>query len=427
MPIAPLPPPVDLSLLIPLADEDDTWRDMAARAARVAAGLGLRYEVIVAAPCGVTYAPAEAAPEVRWVEADAPGYGAAFQAGVRAAHGQYIMTLNTDYAGEPLFIRDLWGWRHTAEVVIASRYVPGSRIDMTPPYRVFSRALNAGFSRGLSLHVRDMSSAYRLYHAGALRRETLEARDYDILQEVLVKAYADGWRVMEIPFHFTAAPQHSAGERAARFGAAYLRTFGRLWGVRNSILTADYDDRAYNSIIPLQRYWQRQRYQHVVELMSGEGVVLDVGCGSSRIIGALPPGSIGLDVLLRKVRYSRKFGRPLLQGTGFRLPFADASFPCVVCSQVIEHVPMDSPILDELCRVLKPGGRLILGTPDYAQWQWVAMEKAYGLAAPGGYADEHISHYTRDMLIDLFRARGYRLEDTRYILQGELILAFRKP
>jgi len=77
--------------------------------------------------------------------------------------------------------------------------------------------------------------------------------------------------------------------------------------------------------------------------------------------------------------------------------------------------------------VLKPGGRLILGTPDYAQWQWVAMEKAYGLAAPGGYADEHISHYTRDMLIDLFRARGYRLEDTRYILQGELILAFRKP
>lgn len=427
MTIDPLPPSVDLTLLIPLADEDDTWPDMAARAVRVADNLGIRYEVIVAAPYGVSHLAPDATTAVRWVDADAPGYGSAFQAGVRAACGQYILTLNTDYAGEPTFIRDLWGWRHAAEVVIASRYVPGSRVDVTPPYQVFSRALNAGFSRGLSLHVHDMSSAYRLYHAGALRQEALEARDYDILQEVLVKAYADGWRVIEIPLHFTALPRDSAVERAARFGLAYLRTFGRLWGVRNSILTADYDDRAHDSVIPLQRYWQRQRYQHIVELIGGEGVVLDVGCGSSRIIGALPPGSIALDVLLRKVRYARKFGRPLVQGTGFQLPFPDASFPCVVCSQVIEHVPMDSTILDELCRVLKPGGRLILGTPDYAQWQWVAMEKAYGLAAPGGYADEHISHYTRDMLVELFAARGYRLEDTRYILQGELILAFRKP
>lgn len=418
---------VDLTVLIPLADDDDTWPDMATRAARVARGLGIRYEVIVAAPRGIIPLASGPTPGVRWVEAAGPGYGAAFQAGVQAARGQYILTLNTDYAGEPTFIRDLWGWRHEAEVIIASRYVPGSRVDMTPPYRVFSRALNAGFSRGLSLHVRDMSSAYRLYHAGALRREALQARDYDVLQEVLVKAYADGWRVMEIPFHFTAAPQHSAGERAARFGLAYLRTFSQLWGVRNSILTADYDDRAHDSVIPLQRYWQRQRYQHIVELISSEGPVLDVGCGSSRIIGALPPGSVALDVLLRKVRYARKFGRPLVQGTGFQLPFADASFPCVVCSQVIEHVPMASPILGELCRVLKPGGRLILGTPDYAQWQWVTMEKAYGLAAPGGYADEHISHYTREMLTDLFAARGFRLEDTRYILKGELILAFRKP
>ena len=55
----------------------------------------------------------------------------------------------------------------------------------------------------------------------------------------------------------------------------------------------------------------------------------------------------------------------------------------MLCSQVIEHVPKDSPILDELVRILKPGGRLVLGTPDYANWEWVWTEKLYGFLAPG--------------------------------------------
>jgi hypothetical protein len=93
---------------------------------------------------------------------------------------------------------------------------------------------------------------------------------------------------------------------------------------------------------------------------------------------------------------------------------------------VIEHVPKDSGILEELDRVLAPGGRLVLGTPDYANWQWRWIEKAYGFAAPGGYADEHIAHYTREELIAKYRRWGYALQESRYILRGELILAFVK-
>ena len=131
-------------------------------------------------------------------------------------------------------------------------------------------------------------------------------------------------------------------------------------------------------------------------------------------------------MLLRKLRYDRRFGRPRVQGSGFSLPFADASFPCVLCSQVIEHVPKESPILRELVRVLRPGGRLVLGTPDYANWEWVVTEWLYGKVAPGAYADEHIAHYTRAELVGRFAALGFTHEATRYILRGELILAFRK-
>ena len=75
--------------------------------------------------------------------------------------------------------------------------------------------------------------------------------------------------------------------------------------------------------------------------------------------------SVALDVLVRKLRFDRRFGVPLLHASGFNLPFPDASFSCVLSSEVIEHVPKESPMIDELCRVLKPGGRLVLGTPDY--------------------------------------------------------------
>ncbi|HEX4749074.1 MAG TPA: methyltransferase domain-containing protein, partial [Bryobacteraceae bacterium] len=280
---------------------------------------------------------------------------------------------------------------------------------------------------GMNVPIKDLSSGFRLYKAEVVRQQLPRARDFEVLQELVVNAYAQGWRIKEIPFTYQPRRHGTSNARVFKFGIAYLRTFGSLWKLRNSIGCADYDDRAHDSRIPLQLYWQRKRFAHVTELIANEGPVLDVGCGSSRIIGSLPHGSVALDPLLRKLRYARKFSRMLVQGSGFTLPFNDESFSCVLCSQVIEHVPKESPILEELCRVLKPGGRLVLGTPDYANWEWVWTEKLYGFFAPGAYADEHIAHYTRSELVTLFHNRGFRVEDTRYILRGELILAFRKP
>jgi SAM-dependent methyltransferase len=357
---------------------------------------------------------------------DPRGFGHELRAGLRQARAPYVITVDPDFSGPMTFLADLWARRDDAEVIVASRYVDGSRTNMPAMRRAGSRVLNLAFRRGLSLGVNDGSSAIRLYHTSIVNALRLQATDYDILQEVLVRAYADGWRVLEIPLDYTPNPAVASKAHAA-LASAYVRTFWTLWKLRNSIAAADYDYRAHDSPIPLQRYWQRSRYRYIVELIDGQGPVLDVGCGSSHIIGALPQGSVALDVLANKLRFARRFRAPRVRGSGFTLPFADASFPCVLCSQVIEHVPMRPSMIDELCRVLKPGGRLVLGTPDYDRWEWVWIEKAYGLAAPGGYADEHVSHYTRKGLLEDFARRGYTHEATRYILRGELILAFRKP
>ena len=379
----------------------------------------------MAVPPAASVSAANAA-GARVVVAGGAGYGSILRAGLAAGAGEYIMTVDPVAADPSDAMETLWANRTCGGVVVASRYVPGAHVRMGAWRTIGSRILNRVFGRGLSIEVADSSSGFRLYRSDALRDQTPRGVDYDILPELLVRAFAGGWQVCEVPLRAELSPRAAGPVLSARLVAAYTRTFGSLWRLRNSIHAADYDARAHDSVIPLQRYWQRQRWRHITDLIAGEGPVLDVGCGSSQIIGALPPGSVALDVLPNKLRYDARYGRARVRASGGALPFPDASFTCVLCSQVIEHVPAELPVLDELQRVLKPGGRLVLGTPDYSRWEWVWMEKAYGFFKSGGYAVEHITHYTREGLVGYFAERGYAHEATRYILRGELILAFRK-
>lgn len=357
----------------------------------------------------------------------ANGYGAAIVAGIQQATGDYIISMDADQAHPAAFLGDLWIFRDSADVVIASRYVSNGQAIMPAARKIFSKALNVVFSRGLDLNVRDMSSGFRLYKSCVIKKIVAECADYDILQEILVKLLMEGYQIREIPFSYHSRTNDNSFARLMSFGIAYLKTFARLWKLRNSIASADYDARAYNASMPPQRYWQRQRYKHITQLLAGKGKCLDVGCGSSLIIGALPVGSIALDILMRKLRYARRFERATVQGSIFSLPVPNESFPCVLCSQVVEHVPRAN-VLDELDRVLQLGGFLILGTPDYAKWQWVFIEWMYKILLPQAYADEHITHYTYRELVDEFVSkRNYKLEAVRYILKGELILGLRKP
>jgi len=419
---------MDLSVVIPALEEGENLARLLPQLRRALDAVGAETEILVVTAFAdeLTCSAARLASAEVLVQAR-PGYGGALLTAFQQARGRFVLTMDADLSHPPGVLPELWRLRHTADVLIASRYVSGGSASMPRSRLWLSLLLNAFFRRGLSVPVRDLSSGFRLYRREVLSSTAVEALDFDILQRILVHVLAEGWSIREVPFHYEPRRHGRSHARLLRFGIAYLRTFARLWRLRNSIAAADYDDRAHDSPIWLQRYWQRQRYRHLRELVEGEGPVLDVGCGSSRIIAALPPGSVAVDVLMRKLRYARRFGRHLVCASGFRLPFRDQSFACVLCSEVIEHVPKDSPILDELCRVLAPGGRLVLGTPDYANWQWVWMEKAYAVAAPGGYADEHIAHYTRRELVESFARRGYTCEATRYIMKGELILALRKP
>ncbi|HEM62157.1 MAG TPA: methyltransferase domain-containing protein, partial [Chloroflexi bacterium] len=323
------------------------------------------------------------------------------------------------------FIDRMWAARHEAEVVVASRYVPGGSARMPLLRKVLSVILNRVFTKGLSLPLYDISSGFRLYHSAVIKNLELESSDFDVLEEILIRCYAEGWRIKEVPFHYLPRQEGDSHVHLLRFGLAYLRTFHRMWSLRNSILCADYDDRAFDSRIPPQRYWQRRRYEIVTGLAQGNGASLDIGCGSSRILASLGD-VVGTDISLRKLRWARKYGKPLVNASIFDLPFADGVFDCVISSEVIEHIsPGQRPFL-EMRRVLKDGGSLVLGTPDYGRLSWRVIEALYHRLIPGGYADEHITQYTREELARSMEGLGFHLLDVEYVFGSEMILLFRK-
>ena len=416
----------DLSIVLLAIDEEQNLATLLPEISRVVRGIGVSSEVIVvdggsrddtvgvAARCGA-----------RVIRQGRPGYGEALRTGFAAAEGAYVVTMDADLSHEAGVIAHLWEARDPRGIAIASRYIPGGSARTGMVRLLLSRLLNAVFSRGLSLRVRDVSSGFRIYPLAALEKLSARAADYDILPEILVRAHAEGWRITEIPFRYSPRRSGSSKARLLHLGRAYLRTFARLWKLRNSIAAADYDERAYDSPIPLQRAWQRRRHE-IVTRQAGTGQrIVDIGCGSSRILRDLP-GAIGIDLSFPKLRYMRRYGIPLVHGSIFALPLRDQSADVVVCSEVIEHVPAGPTPFAEMARVLRPGGILVLGTPDYARRSWRIFEALYRRLAPGGYADEHITHYTHDELVAMVTGIGHRHLRTDYVLGSEMILTFER-
>lgn len=419
---------VDLSVVIPALNEAPNLYRLIPLLSEALEGLGIAWEILIIDKNSAdgTQGVVEQA-GARYVAELQSGYGTAILRGVAEARGEFMLTMDADLSHPAVFIRQLWEARNSAEIVIASRYVPGGFADQ-PWFRYqLSRVLNTFFGAGLSVPVRDMSSGFRLYHRSIFTGMELTFRNFVILVEILLRAYGKGLRVKEVPFHYQPRGSGSSKARIIKFGKDYLRLFYRIWRIRNSVSFPDYDWRAYDSRIPIQRYWQRQRHALIHAFTPKFVPTCDVGCGSSRILADLPH-AIGVDMRHDKLAFMRRTNDKLIQADGMLLPFPDASFDCVICSQVIEHIPNENGrLIDELTRILRPGGTLVLGTPDYGRWEWIWTERAYRLAAPGAYADEHVTHYTRETLTRALEDRGYVGIDHRYILRGELILKAAKP
>jgi SAM-dependent methyltransferase len=117
------------------------------------------------------------------------------------------------------------------------------------------------------------------------------------------------------------------------------------------------------------RAGQERRLKMIVDA-AGErirGAVLEDGCGVGQYMRAFTPfgGKVtGLDFDFERVKDTLALGLQAINAAGENLPYPDDHFDLVVSNEVIEHVADDRKTLEEVFRVLKPGGRLVLFCPN---------------------------------------------------------------
>jgi SAM-dependent methyltransferase len=101
--------------------------------------------------------------------------------------------------------------------------------------------------------------------------------------------------------------------------------------------------------------------------LTAESAVLDLGCGRGGVVELFWRDvklAAGLDPDSPSLTEHRAPGMPILRGVGERLPFAGESFDLILSLWVLEHLKEPLTVLNEVRRVLRPGGHFVFLTPN---------------------------------------------------------------
>jgi SAM-dependent methyltransferase len=120
--------------------------------------------------------------------------------------------------------------------------------------------------------------------------------------------------------------------------------------------------------------WSAHRpfHEKYVRALAGEqrpgAAILDVGCGVGQVVQMLASAGFvaqGVEVNEANLAAAVTDAKHLQLYDGSHLPFADQTFVAVGAFNVLEHVTYPVALLDEMTRVLQPGGRMVISSPNF--------------------------------------------------------------
>jgi ubiquinone/menaquinone biosynthesis C-methylase UbiE len=212
-------------------------------------------------------------------------------------------------------------------------------------------------------------------------------------------------------------------------------------------VSGDYQYRALYSGHPMQRFWHRGKLVMIDQLirphLRAGSRLLEIGCGAGNLllqatVAASYP--VALDLSMQALTFVRsRFeqaedgldapnGFACTQAIGESLPFPDNTFDCILLSEVIEHLEAPQISICEAARVLCPGGRLLVTTPNYRSF-WPVMEWAVDRMnmAPKMAGEQHISRFHPSSLKKMLVESDLRMEYAGSIYNLSPFLSLLSP
>ncbi len=192
-----------------------------------------------------------------------------------------------------------------------------------------------------------------------------------------------------------------------------------------------YYDEIFHRGRGIQSKWHHLKFARIRHRMRQPEQHLDIGCGPGTFIGTLSgPGiSVGVDISQVQLAYAEQHyagpDRRFVAIEPGMLPFGDATFDCVTLVELIEHLtPEDTQTtLTEAYRVLRPGGQLLVSTPNYRSL-WPAIEGLLNRLGNVDYSDQHINRFNRSRLASVLTECGFQSVSVRaYQLAAPFVAA----
>ncbi len=162
-----------------------------------------------------------------------------------------------------------------------------------------------------------------------------------------------------------------------------------------------YYDRVFKAGRGVQWFWHQYRFQAVVDYLPTAGEsILDLGCGPGTFLGQFSSGfqrGLGIDLSQAQIDYCRStYGSDRLHFEKADIATFNSSelFDAIISIEVIEHLPAEETqdFLGSILRLLKPGGVLVLTTPNYRSC-WPLIEWLVSKIGAIDYRQQHINPF----------------------------------
>jgi len=236
-----VPPEIDLSIVLPAYREADSLDRLLPALQRVAGSLAAKVDILVVdsqEPMDATAAICRRYQVGHIHRTGGNLFGDAVRSGIRSARGKYLLFMDADGSHNPEAVRLLWGSRDKADVIIGSRYIQGGGTENPAVLIFLSWIVNIAFRGLLGLKCRDVSNSLRLYRADDLRSLDLVAKNFDIVEEILIKLMFGTQKrsVLEVPVVFERRKAGASKRSLVRFAFGYCGTLLRLARFKRQIL-----------------------------------------------------------------------------------------------------------------------------------------------------------------------------------------------